>query len=95
MTQNVSKTGFLCLILACLFSFSAVSSHAGGRTYMSQSASEDPKYAYELCRLKKREYQEGKTLCIYQRQSRGKNATITIDEPKAACQTQFQCKRQK
>ena len=69
------------------------SADAAGRTYKSQA--EDDKVLLELCRLKKREYIDGGTNCIYKRQSRGKDVVIKVDGQKVRCQSEFQCKREK
>ncbi|MEK9553575.1 MAG: hypothetical protein VW446_09965 [Alphaproteobacteria bacterium] len=66
---------------------------AAGRTYKSQK--EDNRVHRELCRLRKREYVDGGTNCIYARQSGGKDAVIRVDGSKVRCQAEYQCKRDK
>lgn len=80
-------------VAAMLISGHIPSADAAGRTYKSQS--EDDKVLLELCRLKKREYIDGGTNCIYKRQSRGKDVVIKVDGQKVRCQSEFQCKREK
>ena len=64
---------------------------AAGRTYKPQQ--EDDRILFELCRLKKRDYIDGGTNCIYKRQSGGKDVVIKVDGQKVRCQSEFQCKR--
>ena len=64
---------------------------AAGRTYKSQR--EDDRVLFELCRLKKRDYVDGGTNCIYGRQSGGKDAVIRVDGQQVRCQSEYQCKR--
>ena len=71
----------------------AVTGHASaaGRTYKSQKEDEKPKF--ELCRLRRTEYVDGGTNCIYKRQSGGKDASIKVDDQKVRCQSEYLCKR--
>jgi len=62
-----------------------------GRTYKSMK--EDDRPRMELCRLRRREYVDGGTNCVYKRQSGGKDAVIRVDEQKVRCQSEYQCKR--
>ena len=49
-----------------------LASRAGaGRTYKSQNEDDNP--GVELCRLRRREYVDGGTNCVYKRQSGGKD----------------------
>lgn len=64
---------------------------AAGRTYKSQR--DDGRVLFELCRLKKRDYIDGSTNCVYGRQSGGKDVVIKVDGQKVRCQSEFQCKR--
>ena len=64
---------------------------AAGRTYKSQR--DDGRTLFELCRLKKRDYIDGGTNCVYRRQSGGKDVVIKVDGQKVRCQSEFQCKR--
>ena len=66
---------------------------AAGRTYKPQN--EDTAVQRELCRLRRREYADGGTNCIYARQSGGKDAVIRVDGSKVRCQAEYQCKREK
>lgn len=66
---------------------------AAGRTYKSMK--EDDKPRLELCRLRRREYVDGGTTCVYKRQSGGKDAVIRVDDQKVRCQSEYQCKRTK
>ena len=73
----------------------ALSAHAfaAGRTYKPMV--EDTTPQMELCRLKKREYTDGGTNCIYARQTGGKDALIRVDDAKVRCQAEYQCKQLK
>ena len=44
---------------------------------------------FELCRLKKRDYIDGGTNCIYARQTGGKDVVIKVDGKKLRCQPAF------
>ena len=66
---------------------------AAGRTYKPQN--EDTRAKRELCRLRRREYVDGGTNCVYARQSGGKDAVIRVDGSKVRCQSEYQCKREK
>ena len=65
---------------------------SAGRTYVPQNEDDTPKM--ETCRLKKSTQVDGNTQCQYKRQSRGKDVFLTIEMPNAACQREFQCKRE-
>ena len=94
MTLNPSKTDrrhFLAGSVALLTSALAGRAGAAGRTYKSQNEDDRPKL--ELCRLRRREYVDGGTNCIYRRQSGGKDAMIRVDDAKVRCQAEYQCKR--
>jgi len=79
-----------CLCALLIFG-PATAVDAAGRTYKPQQ--EDDRILFELCRLKKRDYIDGGTNCIYQRQSGGKDVVIKVDGQKVRCQSEFQCKR--
>jgi hypothetical protein len=64
---------------------------AAGRTYKPMAEDDQPQM--ELCRLRRREYADGGTNCIYKRQSGGKDAVIRVDDAKVRCQAEYQCKR--
>jgi len=66
---------------------------AAGRTYVPKNEDTTPKM--ETCRLKKSTQVEGNTQCQYRRQTGGKDVFLTIEMPNAACQREFQCKREK
>lgn len=70
-----------------------VTAFAAGRTYKPMV--EDDKPQMELCRLKKREYTDGGTNCIYARQTGGKDALIRVDDAKVRCQAEYRCKQLK
>ena len=89
----VVRAALMAGLTATLIGSHIPSADAAGRTYKSQS--EDGKVLLELCRLKKREYIDGGTNCIYKRQSRGKDVVIKVDGQKVRCQSEFQCKREK
>ena len=78
----------VCAFLAMLMVADAM---AAGRTYKPQNGDNSPKF--ELCRLKKRDYIDGGTNCIYARQTGGKDVVIKVDGKKVRCQPSFQCKR--
>ncbi len=78
----------VCAFLAMLMVADAM---AAGRTYKPQNEDNSPKF--ELCRLKKRDYIDGGTNCIYARQTGGKDVVIKEDGKKLRCQPSFQCKR--
>ena len=64
---------------------------AAGRTYKPQNEDDAPRV--ELCRLRRREYDDGGTNCFYKRQSGGKDALIRVDDQKVRCQSEYMCKR--
>jgi len=86
-----SRRKFLVMIAGTTFTMGARSAHAAGRTYKPMK--EDDRPRLELCRLRRREYVDGGTNCIYKRQSGGKDAVIRVDEAKVRCQAEYQCKR--
>ncbi len=90
-SRGIDRRRFLALAGGLLVSAAPVSSLAAGRTYKPQN--EDDKPQLELCRLRRREYVDGGTTCIYKRQSGGKDAVIRVDEGKVRCQSEYQCKR--
>jgi hypothetical protein len=75
----------------CVTSLVAPPVLAAGRTYQPRNEDDSPKL--ELCRLRRREYADGGTNCIYARQSGGKDAVIRVDDAKVRCQAEYQCKR--
>mgnify|MGYP001233938968 FL=1 len=79
------------LVYAFVATLMVVDAMAAGRTYKPQNEVDSPKF--ELCRLKKRDYIDGGTNCIYGRQTGGKDVVIKVDGKKVRCQTSFQCKR--
>ncbi len=81
-------TPLVCAFLATVMVADAM---AAGRTYKPQNEGDTPKF--ELCRLKKRDYIDGGTNCIYGRQTGGKDVVIKVDDKKVRCQPSFQCKR--
>ena len=86
-----SRRHFLALAAGKLIFGATPAAFAAGRTYKSQN--EDNKPKLELCRLRRREYADGGTNCIYKRQSGGKDAVIRVDDAKVRCQAEYQCKR--
>ena len=85
-----NRRRFLALA-ASVAAFTASPAMAAGRTYKSQR--EDDRVLFELCRLKKRDYIDGGTNCVYSRQTGGKDVVIKVDGQKVRCQSEFQCKR--
>ena len=79
------------LVFAFLATLMVTDAMAAGRTYKPHNEENSPKF--ELCRLKKRDYVDGGTNCIYGRQTGGKDVVIKVDDKKVRCQTSFQCKR--
>ena len=90
-SRGIDRRRFLALAGGLLVTAAPVSSLAAGRTYKPQN--EDDKPRLELCRLRRREYVDGGTTCIYKRQSGGKDAVIRVDEGNVRCQSEYQCKR--
>ena len=89
MTSKVnSRRQFLAMAAAIMVTGPAM---AAGRTY--KSSREDTRPRLELRRLRRREYADGGTNCIYKRQSGGKDAVIRVDDQKVRCQSEYQCKR--
>jgi len=82
---------FLTLAAAVLSCAAAPAAVAAGRTYKSMKEDDSPRM--ELCRLRRREYVDGGTNCVYKRQSGGADAVIRVDEQKVRCQPEYQCKR--
>lgn len=96
MTSNSrtrNRRQFLAGAAALLTLTASGTVRAAGRTYKPQN--EDDKPRYEQCRLRRREYADGGTNCIYKRQSGGKDAVIRVDNQKVRCQSEYQCKRVK
>lgn len=92
MTSKVnSRRQFLAMTAGAAITMMAGPAQAAGRTYKSMKDEDRPKF--ELCRLRRREYVDGGTNCIYKRQSGGKDAVIRVDEQKVRCQSEYQCKR--
>ena len=79
------------LVCAFVATLMVADAMAAGRTYKPQSEDNLPKF--ELCRLKKRDYMDSGTNCIYARQTGGKDVVIKVDGKKVRCQPSFQCKR--
>lgn len=94
MTLN-SKTAdrrrFIAGVAATLSLAMTAKAQAAGRTCKPQGGDDSPRY--ELCRLRRREYVDGGTNCVYKRQSGGKDAVIRVDNQKVRCQSEYQCKR--
>ena len=82
---------FILTVAAGLACVAASPALAAGRTYKPQN--EDTRIKRELCRLRRREYVDDGTNCIYARQSGGKDAVIRVDGSKVRCQAEYQCKR--
>ena len=94
MTLKLKKTDRRYFVFGCIALLAtALAGRAGaaGRTYKSQNEDDDP--GVELCRLRRREYIDGGTNCIYKRQSGGKDAMIRVDNQKVRCQSEYLCKR--
>ena len=91
ISKRIDRRRFLALAGGLVISGAPAATLAAGRTYKSQN--EDDKPRLELCRLRRREYVDGGTTCIYKRQSGGKDAVIRVDEGKVRCQSEYQCKR--
>ena len=87
---TADRRRFLALAASAL-TLGASPALAAGRTYKSQR--EDDRVLFELCRLKKRDYIDGGTNCVYRRQTGGKDVVIKVDGQKVRCQSEFQCKR--
>ena len=88
LPKQLRSATLVCAFVAMLIVADAM---AAGRTYKPQNEDNSPKF--ELCRLKKRDYIDGGTNCIYGRQTGGKDVVIKVDGKKVRCQTSFQCKR--
>lgn len=82
---------FILTVVAGLACVAASPALSAGRTYKPQN--EDTRIKRELCRLRRREYVDDGTNCIYARQSGGKDAVIRVDGSKVRCQAEYQCKR--
>ena len=92
MTSRVNnRRRFLAMAASATVTMVAGPAIAAGRTYKSMKEDDKPKL--ELCRLRRREYVDGGTTCVYKRQSGGKDAVIRVDEQKVRCQPEYQCKR--
>ena len=93
-TRNrIDRRAFVIGATASIACILARRASAAGRTYKPQN--EDTGVQRELCRLRRREYVDGGTNCIYARQSGGKDAVIRVDGSKVRCQAEYQCKRDK
>lgn len=90
-SKAINRRGFLALAGGALISGAAMPAIGAGRTYKPQN--EDDKPRLELCRLRRREYVDGGTTCVYKRQTGGKDAVIRVDDQKVRCQAEYQCKR--
>lgn len=86
-----SRRHFLTMATGATITMMAAPAIAAGRTYKSMKEDDKPKL--ELCRLRRREYVDGGTTCVYKRQSGGKDAVIRVDDQKVRCQSEYQCKR--
>ena len=93
MSKASSRRRFLAMTTSVTATLVAGQVLAAGRTYKSMK--EDDKPRLELCRLRRREYVDGGTTCVYKRQSGGKDAVIRVDDQKVRCQSEYQCKRTK
>ena len=82
------------LVTVSIFAVMTAPVMAAGRTYVPQNEVVDQKNTHELCRLSKRRIEEGKTKCIYKRQSGGNDTVITMDGTNNACQREYRCKRE-
>ena len=90
-SKGTERRHFLALAAGVLACTAAPRAIAAGRTY--QPKNEDNRPKMELCRLRRREYVDGGTNCVYKRQSGGVDAVIRVDDQKVACQAEYQCKR--
>jgi len=93
MPSKTDRRRFILATAASIACLAAPAALAAGRTYKPQN--EDTRVKRELCRLRRREYVDGGTNCIYARQSGGKDAVIRVDGSKVRCQAEYQCKRDK
>ena len=93
MPSKTDRRRFILATAAGIACLAAPAALAAGRTYKPQN--EDTRVKRELCRLRRREYVDGGTNCIYARQSGGKDAVIRVDGSKVRCQAEYQCKRDK
>ena len=91
MHRRTNRRSFIKMAAISITSLMAPPALAAGRTYKSKNEDDSPKL--ELCRLRRREYADGGTNCIYARQSGGKDAVIRVDDAKVRCQAEYQCKR--
>ena len=89
--RKIDRRYFVAGGLAIATAVLASRAGAAGRTYKSQNEDDNP--GLELCRLRRREYVDGGTNCVYKRQSGGKDAMIRVDEKKVRCQSEYLCKR--
>ena len=94
MQQPTPKTWQLVTVCLTICALALpVTAFAAGRTYKPMVEDDTPQM--ELCRLKKREYTDGGTNCIYARQTGGKDALIRVDDAKVRCQAEYRCKQLK
>ena len=99
-SDHITRTRLQALLLSGLLAAATLIATAtspvlaAGRTYVPQNEVVDPRYTHELCRLSKRRIEEGKTKCIYKRQSGGNDTVITMDGTNNACQREYRCKRE-
>ena len=91
MKRTINRRHFFTATCGLLLWNIAPQAFAAGRTYKSKN--EENKSSLELCRLRRHEYVDGGTNCIYQRQTGGKDAVIRVDDAKVRCQSEYQCKR--
>ena len=93
MHSRTDRRRFILTAAAAAACVAAPTALGAGRTYKPQN--EDTRVKRELCRLRRREYVDGGTNCVYARQSGGKDAVIRVDGSKVRCQAEYQCKRDK
>jgi hypothetical protein len=93
MHSRTDRRRFILTAAAATACVAAPPALGAGRTYKPQN--EDTRVKRELCRLRRREYVDGGTNCVYARQSGGKDAVIRVDGSKVRCQAEYQCKRDK
>ena len=85
--------GLIAVMMPVAVTFTPHTAAAAARTYQSKGSQENDRNLYETCRLKKVERTEESVMCIYRRQSGDKDEALSNEDPSAACQRQFQCKR--
>jgi hypothetical protein len=79
--------------MAMLLVIKSAPALSAASTYKSKGSEENPRHTHESCRLAKVQRDAEGTKCIYRRQSKGKDVIISNPNPKAPCQSSFQCKR--